>query len=98
MRRMVLTDKITVYHNGKLVFGIEPDGTSPDTSEPTEEDLPALKGDVNLDGKISSADIVAINKYLLNLNAISEEAFNYNSDKAVNVFDSIGIRKLILNK
>ena len=97
----IKTDKITVYHNGKLVFGIEPDGTSPDTSQPTEEDLPALKGDVNLDGKISSADIVAINKYLLNLNAISEEAFNnadYNSDKAVNVFDSIGIRKLILNK
>ncbi len=92
----VITDKITVYHNGKLVYGVEPDGTVPDNTIPTKEEIKALKGDVNLDGVITVADIVALSKHLIgkeSLNAKAADNADYNSDKVVNVFDLSGIRR-----
>lgn len=94
----VITDKITVYHDGVLVYGVEPDGTTPENTEPTEDAKP-LKGDVNLDGKVTVADLTALNKYIVNLGKLTSKAADnadYNSDKAVNVFDSTALRNKLL--
>lgn len=94
----VITDKITVYNNGVLVYGIEPDGTTPETTDPTE-DIKPLKGDVNLDGKVTVADLTALNKYLINMGKINAKASDnadYNSDNSINSFDSIGIRRYLI--
>lgn len=95
----VITDKITVYNNGVLVYGVEPDGTVPENTDPTD-DVKQLKGDVNLDGKVTVADLTALNKYLVNLGKINSKAADnadYNSDKAVNVFDSTALRNKLLD-
>ncbi len=94
----VITDKITVYNDGVLVYGVEPDGTTPENTEPTEDAKP-LKGDVNLDGKVTVADLTALNKYLVNLGKLTSKAADnadYNSDNAVNVFDSTALRNKLL--
>ncbi len=55
----------------------------------------ALAGDVNLDGQVGVQDVVLLQKYLLNKQSISQEAFNaadINGDGKVNIYD------LILNK
>ncbi|MGN0620342.1 MAG: glycoside hydrolase family 9 protein [Porcipelethomonas sp.] len=92
----VKTDKITVYKDGVLIYGVEPDGTVPDTPPSPESNI---KGDVNLDGKVTVADLTALNKYLLNkgtLNSKAADNADYNSDKAVNVFDSLGIKRYLM--
>ena len=48
---------ICVYSNGVLIGGTEPDGTTPIVS--------AGAGDLNKDGKITVADIVLLQKYLV---------------------------------
>lgn len=70
----VMTDKITVYQNGVLLYGIEPDGTAPVTTAAstsggstgtTTGTETALPGDANADGKVQIADVVTLNKYLV---------------------------------
>lgn len=93
----VITDKITVYNNGKLVFGVEPDGTKPDNTEPSTK----LKGDVNIDGKVSVLDAVSLNKFILGITKLNVQASDnadYNSDKKINIFDLVGIKEYLLNK
>ncbi len=56
-----ITDKITLYADGKLIWGVEPDGTKPDvSSDEPEKDSTILWGDANLDKKVTVADAVAI--------------------------------------
>ena len=73
-----ITDKITLYADDKLVWGVEPDGTtasdepstsSNDTTVPTD-DTPAdiLYGDTNCDKKVELADAVLIMQALANPN------------------------------
>ena len=73
-----ITDKITLYADDKLVWGVEPDGTtssdepstsSNDTTAPTD-DTPAdiLYGDTNCDKKVELADAVLIMQALANPN------------------------------
>ncbi len=93
----VVTDKITVYQDGILIYGQEPDGTVPENTVPTVK--PSLKGDVNLDNSVTVADLVAINKYLVNDGTISKDATENTDchvDNKINVFDSVCIRKMIL--
>lgn len=52
---------ICVYSNGVLIGGTEPDGTTPIVS--------AGAGDLNKDGKITVADIVLLQKYLVKKDA-----------------------------
>lgn len=47
-----ITDKITLYADGKLVWGVEPDGTKPDGG--------ILYGDANCDGEVSLSDAVLV--------------------------------------
>ena len=86
----IKTDKITVYENGKLIYGTEPDGTTPDTGESE------LKGDVNLDGKINTSDVVLINKFLIGKATLKGQALknaDYNNDESINIFDSVLIKR-----
>ncbi|MBQ8010640.1 MAG: glycoside hydrolase family 9 protein [Oscillospiraceae bacterium] len=99
---MVDTPYITMYDGDTLVWGTEPDGTTPDdvqpttptepdTEAPTDYDTEApseettesqqgsvtdvLYGDVNLDGAVSIADVLTLNKCLLGAGEeLSEEA------------------------
>lgn len=87
----IITDKITLYADDELVWGVEPpkEGDGTETTEPakpsatvpaaTDAELleNALWGDVNVDGTVSIADVVKLNLYLLNNvdNALTEQGF-----------------------
>lgn len=54
-------------------------------------------GDVNYDGKISAADLVMLQKFLLNGEAVtSSPCADVNYDGIIDVFDSIRLRKILL--
>lgn len=76
-----LNDHITMYVNDVLVWGTEPDGTTPQPTEPTtkpqqETTAPAtegttasgdrLWGDADLDGKVGISDVVKVMMYVSN--------------------------------
>lgn len=112
----VKTDKIPVYLNGNLIYGVEPDGTKPDITNPTTKPTnptttkpetttnktpeKTLVGDINLDGKVDSADLVLLNQYLVNKSEIKTDEGKINADvlkdNAVNVFDSTALRRMLL--
>ena len=54
-----ITEKITLYADDKLVWGVEPDGTKPEdvVNEPTVD---VLYGDANCDGKVTLSDAILI--------------------------------------
>ena len=93
----VVTDKITVYQDGVLIYGTEPDGTTP--SETTEPSDKILEGDVNVDGSVTLADLTALNKYLVKKSQLKAQALanaDMNKDNAVNIFDSVELRKKLM--
>lgn len=76
-----LNEHITMYVNDVLVWGTEPDGTTPqptepttkpqqDTTAPATEDTTAsgdrLWGDADLDGKVGISDVVKVMMYVSN--------------------------------
>ena len=93
-QELTVTDKITMYDNGVLIWGTEPNGKTPD-------DKSELKGDINIDGKFNVADIVMLNNYIINLSdiKISEQGFingDMDENDLLNVFDSVLMRKNLL--
>ena len=59
-----ITDKITLYADGKLIWGTEPDGTTAsDEPSPSDTESRILYGDVNCDGVVNTADVTAIYQY-----------------------------------
>lgn len=54
-----ITDKITLYADDKLVWGVEPDGTSAEDAA-NGSGSNKLVGDANCDGKVTIADSTAI--------------------------------------
>lgn len=88
----VITDKVTVYNNGVLVYGTEPDGTKPDNT-PTES---TIEGDVNLSGKVDSADAVLMAKFLTGKSKLKTQALknaDLTKDEKVNVFDFVVFKR-----
>lgn len=70
-------------------------------SYPIAEETEVIKGDVNLDGSVDSADIVLLAKYLTvktNLNARQSEAAMLTDDNRLDAFDLIALRRTVLNK
>lgn len=76
---MQVTDKITMYDGDTLIWGTEPDGTTPGDVKPSNPTEPSTKvtettgsqadieyGDVNCDGKVDISDAVALKCYLIN--------------------------------
>ncbi len=58
-----------------------------------------LIGDINADGKVSSADLVQLEGYLLNKNKFTLEQYNagdINGDGSTDAFDMVGLRKLVI--
>ena len=79
-----LTDKVTAYVDGQLVWGKEPEGG-----------VYGL-GDVNLDNRVNNDDAKMLQKYLSNgvkLGAKSDTTSNMNKDKAVNVVDLLILKR-----
>ncbi len=61
-----ITDKITLYADDKLVWGVEPDGTTPDDIKENPEPSGIVWGDANCDGQVNMADAVLIMQSLSN--------------------------------
>ena len=82
---------ICVYSNGVLIGGTEPDGITPIVS--------AGAGDLNKDGKITVADIVLLQKYLVKKDAeISDKsAADVDKNGKVNIFDAVKLKRMIIN-
>lgn len=92
-----VTDKITVYENGVLIYGVEPDGTSP--SETEKPDISKIKGDTNLNGTIETADLVLLNKHLIKKSVLKEQALlnaDVNDDNKINIFDTIILKRMLM--
>ena len=65
------------------------------------ESTDVLKGDLNFDNLLTVADLVALQKYLLNNNDFNKSLFYYadmNDDEKVNAFDLILLRQAVANK
>ena len=64
----------------------------------TTEITTDLKGDYNTDGKINSADLVALRSFLLGLNPVDMEFpdDDMNEDNIINIFDYIILSRKIL--
>ncbi|MBR6385615.1 MAG: glycoside hydrolase family 9 protein [Ruminococcus sp.] len=77
---MIVTPYITMYDGDTLIWGIEPDGTTAQPTEPaskgsdektttepaSSDSVSTVKGDANLDGNVSISDCVTILQYLAN--------------------------------
>lgn len=61
-----ITDKITLYADGKLVWGVEPDGTKPDVDPDSPSSGGVIYGDANCDKKVTIADAVLIMQTVAN--------------------------------
>lgn len=73
---------ITVYENGTLIYGVEPDGTQPSegttpvttTAVTTTAAEPEnLYGDANCDGTVKMTDIILLNKVLNDAETLTEQ-------------------------
>lgn len=82
---------ICVYSNGVLIGGTEPDGTTPIVS--------AGVGDLNKDGKITIADIVLLQKFLVNedVEIADKTAADVDKNGKVNIFDAIKLKRMIIS-
>lgn len=94
----VVSDYITVYNSGKLIYGTEPDGTSAETpSDPVEPTL--LYGDANGDGIVNSIDATIVTRAALGAFELSDEAqlrCDVNGDGKVNSIDATIITRYAL--
>lgn len=69
------------------------------TEDTTGSQSSDLKGDVNLNGTIEIADVVLLNKHLIKVSVLKDQALknaDVNDDKKLNVFDSIAIKRILL--
>ncbi|MBN2533086.1 MAG: glycoside hydrolase family 9 protein [Spirochaetales bacterium] len=90
--------KITAYHEGALIFGIEPDTPGPtETPSPTPTSPPdqtptptGTKGDVNDDGSVDIVDALLVAQYYVGLiTSIDEEIADVNCDGGVDIVDAL---------
>ena len=92
-----ITDKITLYADDVLVWGVEPDGTAPE--EPSDENSDILWGDANVDGKVTLADCVAVLQSITNKSKypLSEQGAKnadvYNNGDGITGNDALTIQK-----
>ena len=63
---------------------------------PIDVELP-IKGDVNSDGEVNTADLVMMQKYLLGAGYLNSYfSSDINEDGRVDIFDSVSLRKLLI--
>ncbi len=71
--------------------------TSANIHYSTVDDI--IKGDVNLDGKVSTADLLSLKKYLLGITELSDQQFtsaDINEDGKVSTADLLSLKKYLL--
>ena len=64
-------------------------------------EMPVTVGDCNSDGRVNTADLVKLSSFILgkeNGSDIDPKNSDVNGDDAVDVFDMVALRKLIINK
>ncbi len=93
------TTEVTTTEDTTTVFTTtEP--TTTETTEPTTNSGTDFElGDVNLDGEISMVDVIALQKHLLTVNALSGEGFrlaDMDQNKKVNGFDLGFLKRHVL--
>jgi hypothetical protein len=104
---VIKTAKITVYDGDTLIFGTEPDGTTPSLTTPVKTPVPtitptpvSLKGDMDLSGEVDSIDFGYMRQYLLGMkkNFTQEQlsSADMNSDGEVDSIDFGLLRKYLL--
>ena len=104
---VIKTDKITVYDGNTLIFGTEPDGTTPSTTTPVKTPVVtatptpgSLKGDMDLNGSVNSIDFGYMRQYLLGLKKeFTQEqlsAADMDGNGSVNSIDFGLLRKYLL--
>lgn len=93
---VVTTVTTSVTTTVTSVTTVSTSASVPETSS-TEETH--IKGDVNMDNKVSVSDVVLIQKYLVGAEKISEEQGNLadlDDNSIINVFDAVLLRRLVL--
>ncbi len=99
----VISDKIPLYQNGVLISGTEPDGTTASaitTTTTTEKIDKTLLGDVTLDQRVNTSDLVLLIRYLLGDATLKAQQFqnaDLCSDNKVNGLDATKLRQLLLS-
>ena len=109
-----ITDKITLYADDKLVWGVEPDGTTVDdapkttgsttTKKSTSNDGTTLWGDANLDKKVTVSDAVAILQAIANKDKYALKAQGaknadvYDNGDGVTAMDALTIQQVDAQK
>lgn len=104
---VVKTTKITVYDGSTLIFGTEPDGTTPEVTPvkptPTLTPLPTLSiimGDVDCNSVVNAIDFAYVRQYLLgmrdDLNSRQLKAADLDYNGKVNSIDFAILRKMLL--
>ena len=105
-----ITDKITLYADGELIWGVEPDGTKPDgekkenTSTDPSVTKKAVYGDTNCDGTVELADAILIMQTLASPNkyTVTEQGrLNGDVDKSTEGLtsnDAMFIQEFLLKK
>ncbi len=86
-----LNDHITMYVDDVLVWGTEPNGKTPETSNTTEYH----RCDVNHDGKTNVTDAVSLVKFLIKKELNRKYHYDVNEDGKINVFDLISLRRFL---
>ncbi|MBQ4466457.1 MAG: glycoside hydrolase family 9 protein [Oscillospiraceae bacterium] len=101
------TDVVTMYVDGKQVWGIapedapQPDYIDPDATQPATHVASGstLCGDVNCDKIVDIMDVIALNKYLLGADTLSDDG-KANADvdlnKELDTTDSLNILKCVV--
>ncbi|MBQ8296554.1 MAG: glycoside hydrolase family 9 protein [Ruminococcus sp.] len=82
------TNEITIYWNSPLIYLL---------SMTEDEAAEAVKGDVNADGTFTIADVVMMQKWLLNSGSLTDwRAGDLYGDNVIDVFDLCFMRNLLL--
>ena len=64
-----------------------------------EEIVLPVKGDVNDDGAMNTADLVMLQKYILGAGKLTNSSnADINEDGNIDVFDVVGLRKLLIKQ
>ena len=90
-----MTDKITVYEDGKLIFGTEPKVTG--TTTPPA----ALPGDLTVDGDRSVSDVVLLSRFLTCTKTLYAQALqnaDVDGNETVNALDNVALKQILLKK
>ncbi len=85
---MIDTAYMTMYDGDTLIWGIEPDGTTP-SEEPEEPDI--LYGDANCDGRVNAMDATLAARYAVGTLTLSDQGLlnaDVNLDGRVNAMDA----------